>query len=264
MPIIPLPNAITYESQGDSHSKVVITPLFPGYGTTIGNLLRRVLISSLHGTAIDSMKIANVEHEFSGIPHVKEDGVEIMMNVKKVRIKAHTAIEEPITLSLHVTGERQVTAGDIEAPSDVEIVNPDLVIATITDAVGALDMTFTVSQGRGYVTVEMQEEKKHDVGVIELDTQFSPIVSIGMEIENVRVGKMTNYDKLTLDIITDGTRTPEEAVQEAIDIILEQVNFLKEGPTETVSGTEETEPVEDDDESSESATEVEAPEIEEE
>lgn len=228
MSIIPLPKKVSYEHDGDHAAKLVIEPLFPGYGTTVGNALRRVLLSSLHGVAIDSMKIKGVDHEFAALAHVKEDVVEIMLNVKKVRVKAHGELGEEVKLRISKKGEGVVTAGDIEVPSDVEIANPDQVVATITDAAGEFEAEFTVSEGKGYHLVESKEEHGGEVGVIMVDRQYSPVVNVGMETHNVRVDNMTNYDSLELAITTDGTRTPEEAVGEALEILLEQFEALKE------------------------------------
>jgi DNA-directed RNA polymerase subunit alpha len=229
MAIIPLPRKVSYENVKNNFATLVIEPLYPGYGTTIGNLLRRVLISSLGGAAIDKIKIKGAEHEFSTIESVKEDVVEIILNIKKIRIKANNVLTEPLSLKLSASGEGEVTAGQIEVPSDIEIVNPNFKIATITDKTGVLEMDLIVSAGRGYVPVEQRESDDKEVGAIIIDANYSPIVKVGMELHNVRVDKMTNYDSLALDIETDGTRTPEEAVHESINIINEQLNFIVGG-----------------------------------
>lgn len=244
MAIIPLPKKVSYE-HGDNHvAKLVIEPLFPGYGITVGNALRRVLLSSLHGVAIDSMKIKGVDHEFSALAHVKEDIVEIMLNVKKIRVKAHNELGEEVKLRINKTGEGAVTAGDIQVPSDVEISNPEQVIATVTDAAGEFDAEFTVSEGIGYHLIDSKSEHGGEVGVIMLDRQYSPIVNVGMETHNVRVDNMTNYDSLELAITTDGTRTAEEAVSESIEILLEQFEGLKEVKGESDPAAEVVEPEE--------------------
>ncbi len=223
---IPLPKNIKFEDVKDNSATLVIEPLYPGYGTTVGNLLRRVLISSLEGVAVERVKIEGLTHEFTTIDYVKEDVVDIILNIKQIRIKAKTKLTEPVEMTLDVQGEKEVKAGDIQTPGDIEIVNPDLHIATVTDQAGSLRIVFTVGAGIGYVTVEQRDNKTDEVGVIEVDSIYSPIVRVGMNIENVRVDKMTNFDKLLLNIVTDGTRTPQEAVQEAIDIIQSHINLI--------------------------------------
>ena len=229
MSIIPLPNKVSYDNKKNSYTDLVIEPLYPGFGTTIGNLIRRILLSSLTGAAVTRVKITGAGHEFSNLPHIKEDAVELILNFKKIRVKALQELTEPVVIKLNVTGEMDVTAGDIETSSDVEVVNPDLKLATITDKAGNFEVEFTIETGRGYVPVEMHENQSNEVGVIAIDSMFSPIVKVGMEIKNVRVDKMTNYDSLKLAIETDGTRTPEEAVHETIDIIREQIDFIYSG-----------------------------------
>lgn len=229
MAIIPLPRKVAYEDTKHNFAKLVIEPLYPGYGTTLGNLLRRVLLSSLSGAAIDRVKISGVDHEFSTIPHVKEDVVEVILNIKKIRIKANNEITEPLTLKLNASGEGDVTAGNIEVPSDVSVVNPSFKIATITDKAGTLDIEFTVSAGRGYVPVEQREGENKEVGAVIIDANYSPVIKVGMDLHNVRVDKMTNYDSLALEIETDSTRSPEEAVKEAIDIVREQIEHIYSG-----------------------------------
>ncbi len=221
------PKKVEYEKISDSRAKLVIEPLYPGYGTTIGNALRRVLISSLQGAAIVSMKVQGIDHEFSQIPHVKEDMTQIMLNVKKISVRANTTLEGSVTMRLKATGEKEVTAGDIDVPSDLTIGNPDHVIATLTDPAADLDIEFTVVSGRGYEPVEQRLSENNDVGVIEVDAIYSPIVKVGMSTHNVRVDNMTNYDSLALEIETDGTRTPEEAVNEALDIVINQLQHIK-------------------------------------
>ena len=244
MSIIPLPKKVLYEHGDDNTSKLVIEPLFPGYGITVGNALRRVLLSSLHGVAINSMKLKGVDHEFSALAHVKEDIVEIMLNVKKVRVKAHAELGEEVKLRISKTGECVITAGDIEVPSDVEISNPDQVIATLTDPAAEFEAEFTLSEGRGYHLVDSKNEHGGEVGVIMLDRQYSPIVNVGMETNNVRVDNMTNYDSLELTITTDGTRSAEESVGEALEIILEQFEGIKEVRGESEPSAEVVEPEE--------------------
>lgn len=215
-----------------NQGSIVIEPCYPSYGTTLGNSLRRVLLSSLPGAAVIGVKIKGADHEFTSLPHVKEDILEIILNLKQLRLKVFT--EEVVKLELEVHGEKEVKAGDITKNSQVEIVNPDLVLAHITDMAGKLDMEIHVSQGRGYETIESREGKKQEIGYIEMDSIFSPVMHVGADIENVRVGKMTNWEKLILNITTDGTITPEEAYNQAVEILVSQFSSLKGGAAEEV------------------------------
>lgn len=223
---ISLPQKIEFKKDKDpNQSQVVIEPCYPGYGITLGNALRRVLLSSLPGAAVIGVKIKGADHEFKAIPHIKEDVLEIVLNLKKLCIKVHS--DETIKLELDVVGENKVKASDIKKNSQVEIVNPDLELAQITDMSGNLKMEIFVSQGRGYETIESREkEEKKEIGYIEIDSIFSPVLSVGVNIENVRVGKMTNWDKLILNIKTSGTMTPEEAFKQSVEILINQYNSL--------------------------------------
>ncbi len=222
---IALPQKIEFKKGEKPNEKlVVIEPCYPGYGITIGNSLRRVLLSSLPGAAVVGVKIEGAEHEFSTLPHVKEDVLEIILNLKQLRLKVFS--DEVVKLELDVHGKKEVKAKDIKKNSDVEIVNPDLTIAHITDMAGSLNMEIYVSKGIGYETIDNRENRKKEIGYIEIDSIFSPIVSVGVKVENVRVGKMTNWDKLILDITTDGTITPEDAFEAAVKILIEQFKAL--------------------------------------
>ncbi len=225
---IPLPSRIEFKnSDEDNRSILTVEPCFPGYGITIGNALRRVLLSSLPGAAITSFKIKGVQHEFSAVPDIKEDVVEIMLNLKKLRFKVFT--DEPAKLYLKVKGEKIVTAKDIQSNSEVEIISSDLPIATLTSPKAELEMEMTVKRGRGYEPTEertREEREKLEVGEITIDAIFTPIVDVGFEIEKVRVGQITNYERLILDIETDGTITPEQALGGAIEILLDCFNLL--------------------------------------
>ncbi|PIP33646.1 DNA-directed RNA polymerase subunit alpha [Candidatus Falkowbacteria bacterium CG23_combo_of_CG06-09_8_20_14_all_49_15] len=225
MTTIDLPKNVRYEA-GDSRKDgvIIIEPCYPGFGTTIGNALRRVLISSLPGGAIVGVKIEGVAHEFTTLNNVKEDILEILLNIKKIRLKIYG--DEPIKLSLEQRGEKIVKAGDFDAHGLGEITNPDQTIATITDPSGQLLIEATAKNGLGYEMVENREEHAKEIGYIEIDSIFSPIVAVGFEIENVRVGKMTNWEKLILKIRTDGTISPEDAFKKAIKIILSQFEVL--------------------------------------
>lgn len=224
---IPLPQKIEFiEGQKPNETIVSISPCFPGYGITLGNALRRVLISSLPGAAVLGFKIKGVSHEFSAIPHVKEDIVEISLNLKQLRLKVFS--DEPVRLELKSKGEKKVTAKDIKKSSDVEIASENLVIANMTDAGAELEMELMVSNGRGYVPTESKEKENAEVDMIMIDQIFTPIKNVGIHVENVRVGQMTNYENLLLTIETDGTISPKEAMDQATQILIEQFNFISE------------------------------------
>ena len=215
-----------YFTPGEREHEAVLTiePLHHGYGTTVGNSLRRVLLSSLPGAAVTAMKIKGVQHEFSAVTGVKEDVLEIMLNLKMLRMKVHS--EEPVTLKLTANAVGEVTAADITPNSDVEIMNKDLVICTLTDSI-AFDMDITVSRGRGYLPTEEREHATTEIGVIAIDALYSPVRQVGIKVENTRVGEITNYDKLMLTILTDGTVTPQEAVEHATKILLNHVTWIQ-------------------------------------
>jgi len=203
-----------------------IKSCYPGYGMTIGNAFRRVLLSSLTGAAITSVKIKGVNHEFSTIPNIMEDVVEIILNLKKVKFKMYT--DNPVKLTLKSSGEKEVKASDIKATNDVEIVNKEARIATITDKNGKLEMEIQVEKGIGYVPIEYQDKDNLEIGNISMDAIFTPIKKVNYKVENMRVGKMTNYDKLTLEIETDGSMTPEEAFKEASRLLVSHFNLFRE------------------------------------
>ncbi len=193
----------------ESYGKYVVEPLERGYGTTLGNALRRILLSSLPGTAVTSVKIAGVQHEFSTIPGVKEDVTEIVLNLKSVIAKLHS--QGTKTVYIEATGEGEVTAGDIKADGEVEILNPGLHIATLgPDA--SLSMEMTISHGRGYVTAERNKPAQPVIGVIPIDSIYTPVLKVNYTVENTRVGNMTDFDKLTLEIWTDKTISARDAV----------------------------------------------------
>lgn len=227
---ITLPNSIGEEVVAENHAIITVSPCYPGYGTTLGNAMRRVLLSSLPGAAVTAMKIKGVDHEFSTIDHVKEDVVEIILNIKGLRFRVHG--DEPIEIELHATGEGQVTAGQFEKNSLVEVMNPDHVIATITDKAGEFHLKAIIQKGRGYVPVEDREQEKLEIGYIAVDSIYTPVRNVNFRTEHVRVGEMTNYDKLFMDITTDGTVTPAEAFQQASSILVEHFTVLAGGPAE--------------------------------
>jgi len=198
------------ENPGDnSYGKYVVEPLERGYGTTLGNSLRRILLSSLPGTAVTSIKIAGIQHEFSTIPGVKEDVTEIVLNIKSIIAKLHC--EETKTVHIEASGECVVTAGDIKADADVEILNPDLHIATL-GADATLSMELTLSHGRGYVPADRNKPAQTIIGLIPVDSIYTPVRKVNYTVENTRVGDATDYDKLTLEVWTDGTIDARDAV----------------------------------------------------
>lgn len=220
-----LPSSISYQPGERSHEGVLIVePCFHGYGTTIGNALRRVLLSSLPGAAVTAVKIKGVNHEFQAIENVKEDALEIILNLKSLRVRAFS--DEPVVLKLTASGETTVSASDFEANADVEIVNPDLHIATLTSSASKLDMEITIRKGRGYSSTEERVGQPSDLGTIAIDSLFSPVRNVGYRVENTRVGEITNYDKLIMTIETDGTITPEEAVQQSAKLLIEHFSLL--------------------------------------
>lgn len=224
---IALPQKIEFIKGSKVNNKqIIIEPCYPGYGATIGNALRRVLLSSLPGAAVIGVKIKGADHEFMTLPHVKEDVLELILNLKKLRLKVFA--DEVVKIELDARGEKEVKASDIKKNSLVEIANPDLVLGHVTDMAGSLSMEISVSQGAGYITVESRESAKNEIGYIEMDSIFSPVMSVGVNIENVRIGKMTNWDKLVLDVVTDGTITPEDAFHKSVDILISQFNALTE------------------------------------
>ncbi len=201
-----------------------IDGLYPGYGHTLGNSLRRIILSSLSGVAITSIKIKGVDHEFSAIPGVKEDVISLVLNLKKVRIKMLT--DEPQTIELNVKGIKEVTAGDITVPGQVEILNPDLYIASIGGKSAELSIEMKIEKGLGYVPKEVLEKDRTEIGHIALDAIFSPIRRVNYEVENMRVGDRTDFNKLKIFIETDGTITPNEALEESILIMIGQLKAI--------------------------------------
>lgn len=227
---ISLPKKFTIEEvEKGTKAKVVIEPCFPGYGVTLGNALRRVLLSSLPGGAVTAMKVDGINHEFSTIENVTEDVVEIILNLKQLRIKVYS--DEPVVLKIKASGEGKVTGADVEKSSDAEIINKDQIIATLTSKNAKLNMEITVAKGIGYVPSEeqMDSREKGEIGVILVDSIFTPVLNVGLNIEATRVGQKVDYDKVILDVETDGTISAEEAVQKAAEILANQFSWLMEG-----------------------------------
>lgn len=225
-------------SENDKEGVFEVEGLYAGYGLTIGNALRRVLLSSLPGAAITQFKIKGVNHEFSTIEGVAEDVVEIGLNMKKIRFRIHT--DEPQVLSLKVKGDKVVTAADIETNANVELITPDIHIATLSAKSAELDMEITVEKGLGYSPVESRKNDKLPIGVVALDALFSPVVKVNFTVENMRVGERADYNKLRLVVETDGSITPSASVRKASNIL--QDHFVKisgvevkeaEAPSET-------------------------------
>jgi len=233
-------NSGTYEIDG----------LYPGYGHTLGNSLRRIILSSLPGAAVTKVKIAGVEHEFSAIPGIKEDVITILLNLKKLRVRMTT--DEPVTFSIKMKGVHEVTAKDIKAPGQVEVINTDLHIASLTDKTAELDMEITIEKGLGYVPKEVVQKDRVDIGAITLDAAFTPIHKANYEVENMRVGDRTDFNRLRLSIETDGTITPHEALEKSISLMIHQlkaiVGFKEEEVTEDENGKGKTQ---DEDENAE-------------
>ena len=214
-------------SEDKKYGKFVVEPLERGYGTTLGNSLRRIMLSSLPGSAVSQVKIDGVLHELSSIAGVKEDVTEIIMNVKNLAIKNNSDTNEPKTAYIEFEGEGVITAADIQADADIEILNPDQVIATLSGGADSkFYMELTITNGRGYVGAEKNKSEDLPIGVIAVDSIYTPVERVNMSVENTRVGQMTDYDKLTLEIYTNGTLDPDEAVSLAAKVLSEHLNLF--------------------------------------
>ena len=220
---IALPRIISTEST-QQYATYDIEPLEAGYGMTLGNALRRVLLSSLPGAAVTSIKIEGVQHEFQDVPNVKEDVTDIVLNVKKLRLRSFS--DRPVTMRIDVTGEREVRAADIQVPSTIEIVNPDQLICTLDNANAHLEMELVVETGKGYVPAESREDQA--IGVIPVDAIYTPVQKVNYTVEHTRVGQMTNYDKIILQIWSDGTITPDEALRQAAQVLVQHFQMVAE------------------------------------
>ena len=208
----------------DNVATFVVKPLEPGYGNTLGNSLRRVLLSSINGAAIVAFKIDGVSHEFTSIEGVKEDVVDIMLNLKNIKFKAHT--DSPVELRLEKTGAGVITAADIQASADMEVVNPDQIIATIDDAKTKFVMDLVVESGHGYKTIEESSEDRIHSDMIAVDAIFTPVLRVRYKVDNTRVGQVSNLDKLNITIETDGSLSPREAFEQASAILANQYTAL--------------------------------------
>jgi DNA-directed RNA polymerase subunit alpha len=212
---------ITHEEVDEHHGVFTIEPLDRGFGYTFGNSLRRVLLSSLEGAAVTSAKIEGVAHEFTTLPGVREDVTDILLNLKNLICRLHGDSPE-IEVRLEKKGAGTVTAADIEAPADLEILNPELEIANLSDK-GRLEMTLTIGRGRGYLPAELNRGPDQTIGVIPIDSIFSPVRRVSYEVEAARVGQRTDYDKLTLDVTTDGSLAPRDSIGQAAEILIRQL-----------------------------------------
>ena len=222
------PNVEIVEISDDKkYGKFVVEPLERGYGITLGNSLRRIMLSSLPGSAVSQVKIDGVLHEFSSIPGVKEDVTEIILNIKNLAIKNNSESDEPKTAYIEFTGDGVVKASDIQVDSDIEILNPDLTIATLSGGPSSkLYMELTITKGRGYISADKNKNDNLPIGVIAIDSIYTPVERVNLTVENTRVGQVTDFDKLTLDVYTNGTLEPDEAVSLAAKVLSEHLSLF--------------------------------------
>ena len=214
-------------SEDKKYGKFVVEPLERGYGTTLGNSLRRIMLSSLPGAAVSQVKIDGVLHEFSSIPGVKEDVTEIIMNIKSLAIKNNSDSEEAKVAYIDFEGEGVVTAADIQCDPDIEILNPEVVIAHLNGGADSkLYMELTITKGRGYISSDKNKNEELPIGVIAVDSIYTPVERVNLKVENTRVGQITDYDKLTLDVYTNGTLAPDEAVSLAAKVLSEHLSLF--------------------------------------
>lgn len=213
-------------SDDNKYGRFVIEPLERGYGTTLGNSLRRVMLSSLPGTAVSFVKIKGVLHEFSSIPGVKEDVTEIVMNIKELCIKNNSSNDDSKIGYIDASGDKVVTAADIHVDGDLEILNPDLVIANLNGPEAHLEMELTITNGRGYVSADKNKERETSIDVIAVDSIYTPVERVNLTVENTRVGQITDYDKLTLDVFTNGTLAPDDAISYAAKVLSEHLSLF--------------------------------------
>ena len=213
-------------SDDNKYGKFVVKPLERGYGITLGNSLRRIMLSSLPGTAVSQVKIKGVLHEFSSLPGVKEDVTEIVMNIKDLCIKNNSTTNEPKVAYIDASGDKVVTAGDIQVDADLEILNPDLVIANLSGPEAKLEMELLITNGRGYVGSDKNKGLDSSIDAIAVDSIYTPVERVNLTVQNTRVGQVTDYDKLTLDVFTNGTLAPDEAVSLAAKVLSEHLNLF--------------------------------------
>ena len=213
-------------SDDNKYGKFVVEPLERGYGITLGNSLRRIMLSSLPGTAVSQVKIKGVLHEFSSLPGVKEDVTEIVMNIKDLCIKNNSTTNEPKVAYIDASGDKVVTAGDIQVDGDLEILNKDLVIANLSGPEAKLEMELLITNGRGYVGSDKNKGLDSSIDAIAVDSIYTPVERVNLTVQNTRVGQVTDYDKLTLDVFTNGTLAPDEAVSLAAKVLSEHLNLF--------------------------------------
>ncbi len=225
--MIQLPEKLSILNEGENKLTLELSPLYPGYGVTVGNSLRRILLSSISGAAITMVKIKGVSHEFTPIEGVLENVIEIIMNIKKIRLKSFS--DEPVTMQLKVSGEKEALAKDIKTNQDVEIINKDQLIATLTDKKAELEIELTAEKGIGYVPIEQRQKEKISVGTIAIDALFSPVKNANFTVENIRVGQRTDYNKLVFEIETDGIISPREAILQGLDIMSKHLEVIAQG-----------------------------------
>ncbi|MDO8265086.1 MAG: DNA-directed RNA polymerase subunit alpha [Candidatus Parcubacteria bacterium] len=224
--MIPLPSQLKVTEKKGHSAQFIIEGLYPGYGVTLGNSLRRVLLSSLEGAAVTQVKIKGVNHEFSAIPGVLEDVINILLNLKQLRFKLHG--DEPQKVTLKVKGEKKVKGSDFELPSQVELMNKDIEIATLTEKKADLEMEILIEKGLGYEPIERRKNKKLDVGVIAVDAIYTPVRKVSYKVENMRIGDRTDFDRLFVGLETDGSLTPEEAFAQASEILIKHLSVISE------------------------------------
>lgn len=245
MESLPLPKTFKLLKEEGNESVFVLEPCYPGYGVTIGNALRRVLLSSLPGAAVTAVKIKGVDHEFSAIPGVKEDVIDIILNLKKLYLKSSST--DPIRLILKAKGSKEILAGMADKNDQIEIANPDLKIAILDGKNSEFEMELVISQGRGFSTVEMREGEKLEIGMIAIDAFFTPVRNLNFSIEDMRVGKMTNYDRLTMNITTNGTMSGRDVLDQGAKILVDHFQVLRKeniedpGAEKAAEAKEETE-----------------------
>jgi DNA-directed RNA polymerase subunit alpha len=221
------PQKVEYHEEDASRGIVEVVGCYPGYGATLGNALRRVLLSSLEGAAATSIKIEGVQHEFSTLENIREDIVQVLLNLKRVRFQLEG--EESVKVSLSAKGEKVITAGDIKTPTGVKVVNPEHILVTLTDKKAKFEAEIEVKRGLGYIPVEQQDRPEKEIGVIAVDAIFTPVRRVNFTVDNVRVGKRTDYERIRFEIETDGSISSKEAFERASQILVGQFSsFIEE------------------------------------
>lgn len=219
-----IPDKIQFSDNKDNKAVMTLEPLYPGYGITIANAIRRVILSSLPGYAVTAVKIKGVQHEFDTVPEVKEDVVQIISNLKKLKVKLHS--DEKAVLEIKTKDEKKITAEDIKKDANVEIIDPKHFICTKTGKKNPFEMEIHIEKGIGYLPIEQRDKEEGEIGLIMIDAAFNPIVNIGYNIENVRVGQMTDHEKIVMNIETDGTIDAETSVKDSVRILLNQFSVF--------------------------------------